>query len=96
VALVIGGVGLAEEYKNAKIIKADASGETTIQATVKGKTVTAKIWPYVKMKCMDAKGKKIAPAAAFKEGNTVDVVTSKKIVRGKEVTTKITVKSTGG
>jgi hypothetical protein len=95
VFLVVGGLAVADEYKDAKIIKSEASGETTIEATVKGKTVTAKIWPYVKMTTTDANGKKIGAESAFEEGNIIDVTTSKNIVKGKELTVKLVVKTFG-
>ena len=65
------------------------------EAEVKGKKVTAKIWPYTKMTATDEKGKKVSAEAAFEEGNIVDVTTSTTIVKGKEVTTKIVVKTFG-
>jgi hypothetical protein len=95
VLLATGGLAVADEYKDAKIVKSGASGETTIEATVKGKKVTAKIWPYVKMTTTDANGKKVAPADAFEEGNVIDVTTSKTIVKDKEVTVKLVVKEFG-
>ena len=95
VLLVTGGLAVADEYKDAKIIKSEASGETTIEATVKGKKVTAKIWPYVKMTTTDANGKRITAESAFEEGNIIDVTTSKTIVKDKEVTVKMVVKTFG-
>ena len=95
IVLLMGGLAAADEYKDAKIVKSEASGETTIEAEVKGKKVTAKIWPYVKMTVTDEKGKKVSAEAAFEEGNVVDVTTSMTIVKGKEVTTKMVVKSFG-
>jgi hypothetical protein len=43
----------------------------------------------------DANGKKVAAADAFEEGNIIDVTTSKTIVKDKEVTTKMVVKTFG-
>jgi hypothetical protein len=95
VVLLMGGFAVADEYKDAKIIKCEVTGETTIEADVKGKKVTAKIWPYVKMTCTNASGKKISAEAAFEEGNVIDVTTSKTVLKGKEVTLKMVVKTFG-
>ena len=93
IVLLLCGYVVANDYKDAKITKCEVTGETTIETEVKGKKVTARIWPYTKMTVTDANGNKISAAAAFTEGNIIDVTTSKTVVPGKEVTIKLVVKT---
>jgi hypothetical protein len=91
VLVLVSGQALADEYKKAKITKVAVSGETTIEAVVKGKTVTRTVWPYIKMRLVDSKGKRVSATAFFEVGTVADISTSKTIVKGKEVVTKATV-----
>lgn len=87
-AFLLAGIGRAEEYKNAKVIKSEVTGETTLEYKDGDETKTVKVWPYDRMKVLDEKGKETLPAYAALVGAVMDVKTSKKVLKGFEVITE--------